>query len=618
MSKSTAYMVTYCLLPSMLIISLVLRSNLFIQEYYTNLFLYSLIGSILVFSSGLIILKKKQVQVSKFSIIIICITLLWGIYVYINENYLTTVSGKLKPDFLIGSIAIYAGLTFYVNTLMHLKIFILLFFSILAAYESLFCIVQFVVSLKSIDSTSFITGSWGNPNISAMYLAIVLPSIILKIVNSQKIEKKLYILLLVLCATSLILLKCRTAIFGAGISAILVLEWRFRILKSFLIQAGWRKITVVFATGILALGTFGYFLYESKKASADGRLLIWNLSLSMMSNKPLIGLGYGSFEKAYNIVQAQYFKNHLDNEKEIINASHTSMAYNEFIEHIIEGGIIGGLFFSVFLIFLIYTPVHYLWRDYITDNKKNVPREQANEMFLVASSALGLFCLFIMSFVNFTITAVPIMCIFIFYSAFISSSQVLGGRINTLSKTYKYILSSFLFLLGLFTFYRTTLSVQDQLKINKAIKLAQTQRYSESQQLLNSIKIENGAPENYHQIYGNLLYEMNNKSAALATYQAATTYYSSPELYQQIGNCLLAQKDYEGAIDNYETARLIQPNRFTPLYLQMRLYVELRDKEKVKALATRIVEMEEKVPSEKVSLYKQNAAAILKRLIKSK
>lgn len=61
-------------------------------------------------------------------------------------------------------------------------------------------------------------------------------------------------------------------------------------------------------------------LYNAKKASADGRKLIWKLSAQMIPEKPLTGYGYGFFEKEYNLHQANYIKIGKASPEELINA----------------------------------------------------------------------------------------------------------------------------------------------------------------------------------------------------------------------------------------------------------------------------------------------------------
>jgi hypothetical protein len=42
--------------------------------------------------------------------------------------------------------------------------------------------------------------------------------------------------------------------------------------------------------------------------SADARVVVWKISAEMIIQRPLLGYGYGSFERNYSLFQSNYFK----------------------------------------------------------------------------------------------------------------------------------------------------------------------------------------------------------------------------------------------------------------------------------------------------------------------
>lgn len=66
----------------------------------------------------------------------------------------------------------------------------------------------------------------------------------------------------------------------------------------------------------------------------------------MIAENPFKGYGYGLFERNYNLKQASYFANQTSSNTERRNASFVAMAYNDYLEQTIEGGILGLLFYS--------------------------------------------------------------------------------------------------------------------------------------------------------------------------------------------------------------------------------------------------------------------------------
>ena len=96
-------------------------------------------------------------------------------------------------------------------------------------------------------------------------------------------------------------------------------------------------------------------MYQMKRDSADGRLLVWKVSASMIAEHPM-GCGYGLFPKHYNLQQAEYFHEEHGTETERRNASFVYMAYDDFLEHGVEGGVIGMLFLMGFYVLIIKDP----------------------------------------------------------------------------------------------------------------------------------------------------------------------------------------------------------------------------------------------------------------------
>ena len=71
-------------------------------------------------------------------------------------------------------------------------------------------------------------------------------------------------------------------------------------------------------------------IYYYKKDSADGRLLIWRVSIDMIADAPLVGHGIGTFENKYMYYQAQYFESHPYSKYEKFT-DNIVYPYNEFL-----------------------------------------------------------------------------------------------------------------------------------------------------------------------------------------------------------------------------------------------------------------------------------------------
>lgn len=102
---------------------------------------------------------------------------------------------------------------------------------------------------------------------------------------------------------------------------------------------------VVWAVLLVLLPLSGYLMYHMKKDSADGRLFIWKVSISLFSERPLKGFGYGRFGAVYNPYQEEYVEKYPLSVTEVQNIRSVNMPYNEFLEQCIGGGLVGGIFF---------------------------------------------------------------------------------------------------------------------------------------------------------------------------------------------------------------------------------------------------------------------------------
>jgi len=90
-------------------------------------------------------------------------------------------------------------------------------------------------------------------------------------------------------------------------------------------------------------------MYYLKKDSADGRLLTWKVSLSVIAKHPL-GVGLGHFPSAYGDAQAAYFASGKASETEEYVAGNPEYGFNEFLQIAIESGIVSLLLFIALLV----------------------------------------------------------------------------------------------------------------------------------------------------------------------------------------------------------------------------------------------------------------------------
>lgn len=191
------------------------------------------------------------------------------------------------------------------------------------------------------------TGSFDNPTGIGIFSAIIFPFCIYLIHNNSKAIK-----ILAVCASAIIILTIILSQSRTALVAILIIGIWYMFLvtsrnKYFKVNRYVFYIIVTLASIILLWG-----IYNFKIDSANGRLLIWNISWQMFKSNWFFGMGAGTFQSQYMLYQAEFFKSYPNNEFVILmdNVNHP---FNEYLKFLIEYGILGSLIFISYIILII-------------------------------------------------------------------------------------------------------------------------------------------------------------------------------------------------------------------------------------------------------------------------
>ena len=305
-----------------------------------------------IISLSFLLLKKEEKVLSLPAAFVSC----WLVYTlfhgwYIGETYRTLYLSVC----LIGIITIANLIKTGLLNEQHL------FNGIIgvAIVHIIYVAMQYMGLVASGNAFFRITGSNENPTTTALFLTGCIPFIISRL----RIEKRrvYYIFLLILLLLCIFSLRCRTAYIGViVIFCYYVLENRH--IRIHVLQLFNRYKFFCVASIIAIIMTGAYKMYTMKTDSADGRILIWKLSTEMIKDNPY-GYGYGMFEKYYNLRQADYFDGFGGTRQERDNATHVSMAFNDYIEHGVEGGIVGAMFLIGFYALFTLLSVRHKLRD---------------------------------------------------------------------------------------------------------------------------------------------------------------------------------------------------------------------------------------------------------------
>ena len=513
-----------------------------------------------------------------FLVLIICCI---GIFFRINRLYSFSIT-----DILVFLFILYGSISLYINSSFGLRfwewsaiILSFIFVRLISERENnnLLIVLAFSGLIQSIIALTQIcgltssnhpyfeaTGSFNNPGQLGGYLSI---SFIISIGLLKKSKRRLFIYLFsfisITIGLALILADSRASM----IASLFGLFFLFHTNISQYIK----KNKLLTITGLILVVTlFVILLYSYRPESANGRLLIWIVSLGMIADKPLLGHGVGSFNKEYMLYQAEYFKNNMDSPF-ISVADNVAFAYNEFLHIAIEFGLVG-----LFLVIIILSLI-------LLSKSKNYDQTIFKAGLVV--------------FIVFSMFSYPSSV----FSLFLILPVLLAGASNEVKQRYfplKYILVPALccfIIAGIkeLLFYQHIIRTQKSIKYREDYKpLISTEDHLEklmSEPLFN-------AQYTYLTLYKYKI-EVNEEIIHLIN--------PSCDVYCDIGDTFYKKGDFNSAKYYYEIASYMIPSRITPNYSLWKLHLEMDNIEAAKEIAHKIILQELKVQNTSAIRIKQ-------------
>lgn len=308
--------------------------------------------------------------------------------------------------------------------------------------------------------------------------------------------------------------------------------------------SGQKAITVILLAILFAC------MYYCKHASADGRLLIWRVSVNMIADKPLLGWGKDGFDAFYMPYQADYFLTHPNSKIQLL-ADNITHPFNEFLLFTIKYGIMG-LALLIGLITLFF---------------RNIMRESGEDKSLWVSLSSTIFIWSLFSY--------PYQIPFIW----LVTAYIVSVNLFTIARRYKYTrilalctcLTCILVLTYAIKPYKKELEwIEVQERALNGESMAMQSRY---EQLYKSLKDNAGFLYNY----GAELHYVGLYKKSLQILCECSNLYNDYNVQMLIAHNYQQMGFMDKAIDRYEYAGQMVPNRFLPLYYMMGIYIEIND-----------------------------------------
>jgi len=466
--------------------------------------------------------------------------------------------------------------------------------------------------LASSNNASFcITGAYYNPGPYAGYLAVAMPiaagSIIFKLARFENdavnyrwkfisrlnlCSEYLPVMVLIIGGVLLPYTESRAAMLSAFISCLYLFNYKYKI-TSFIKRNLFARYTLGLLIIILVMGVIVY-LHYSNSDSIRGRILIWKVSLRMVTQHPLCGVGYDNFRATYMNYQADYFKGHLQN-TEVLLAGNIDYAFNELIQSFVELGTIGLL--------LILSVITAILAKRQTVNKP---------IFHVAFAVL--LAIFVFSLFSYPSEILPLKITAVSCLAIMSSHF---SVINTIKfnhyevRKIKWIASILLFPAVLISLYFAFITWQGysnwyQAKEGYAIGDYDNSitdfEYADKQLSTNGVFLMQ---------YGKALNKHNQYQKSIEVLNKASKFHNSPIVQTTLGDDFFACKKYSMAEQAYYNAFWMVPNRFYPLYCLIKLYAATGQSQKQNDIANMILAKPIKIPSAAITQIRAKAAEII-------
>lgn len=461
----------------------------------------------------------------------------------------------------------------------HLSTLKLIF--IIGVLQAIYGFLQYFDILPSNNDYFPITGSFDNPAGFAAVLSLIFPVGIYWLFHAKKLEKFAVLCLVSLLIVSIILCESRTGIVAALVSTLIIIFYERQFFSRIRLNQCFKLMILAFI--ILCCSIF--FLYKWKKSSVEGRFLIWKVSYMMFKDKPLLGYGYNGFEANYMNYQAKYFRLNPRSQYRHL-ADNINHPFNEFIKIAIDYGILGLFFFIFYLLIIVY----------------HIFKSQLSISIIILStfSSFLIFCSF-----SYPFQYAPIWLILGYFQILTFKEYFTRFRI---SPKRKFFVSAICLMAITYLSIRLSYEIKWKSIAYNSLRGQNEKMIPKYEKLYPQLKNDPyflynyGAELNVAKKYDKSIKILRECQEELMDYN----------LQMLIANNYYQNENFSNALSTYRNASYMIPNRFLPLYFQLKIYQKAGDIKNGKILAQEIVRKKVKINSGTVSFIIRDAIDYLK------
>jgi O-antigen polymerase len=506
---------------------------------------------------------------------------------------------QLNIEFVLKSLTL---VVIYINTRVVDKPkaeYILYLFPIAAIIQLLYGIKMQAHEFAQGYSLNDITGVFYNSGIYGGFVALAIVVLFGLFIKRSEfgikyllVVKIFFILAFIVLLLQLFASQSRSAWLACFAGFVYLMGSHLNFRSKFLLYTRLQKALVwilVFSVITLLIA----FLYGLKKDSANGRILIWKVSLEMIKEKPLFGHGIDSFQSEYMKYQGAYFYHHPNSPYSSL-ADDNALAFNEFLKILVEQGLVGLIF--------IFSIVYMLFFRY----KKKLKNSNIN-IYLAALIAILVFGTF-----SYPLSNLRFQLIVVFFIASVSNNASekhalrfnknmpivnslvdLGSQLLNYKRQLKIAVVSGWLMISLLLLYWIQSYSLVYIQFNNGLGDNVNHAAYLNRLEVAFSRLKNDGVFLYN--YGKALNLSEKYNKAIPILLKSNDYISSSATYIELGISYQAIGDFEKARSAYITASYMIPSRFTPNYLLAKMLFKRGSISEAKQIANQLLNKDIKI-----------------------
>ena len=433
--------------------------------------------------------------------------------------------------------------------------------------EALYSVVQLFGIVPDNFRYAYFSGSLNNPAIFGMFMSFCIPISVYYWVRASGTKQTIWEVIALTFGVFVVLSNSRTAILSSILGTAVILVMEQKSLQRFITNKQYRNIGI--ALILITLIT----LYFYKRNSADGRVLIWIVSLEMIKDNPWFGWGFDGYIAQYMNYQADYLNAH-PNSPFMLLAGETQNPFNEFL----HTAIIYGIPCAIVFIGIIIWAIWYIYAR-VTEHKS---------ILLSIVCVLIAWCLFCYPL---NMPFVWLIILFITLSMINRAVEFPAPKLCMAIILFASAISlRHLALSGIHDFRRLCLQERANNYNNKEVMAEYEEVYKDYYN--DYLFIYN---------YGALLHHRGEFEKSLEVFKDGSKYLSDYNMMLLMADDYQKLKQYDFAVACYKRAGEMIPSRYLPLYYRMQLYLENEDIKKAHEIANQILSKENKIKKSKLT-----------------